>query len=121
MALILATVLFLDAGYSWVTFGLLFFAPDLSLIGYMAGPRRGAAIYNLAHSYVGPLSAAAVLYLSDGPVALPLVWVAHIGLDRFLGYGLKLPASFGETHLGRIGRASGGGGSGASRAGDGSR
>jgi hypothetical protein len=29
--------------------------------------------------------------------------MAHIGLDRALGYGLKLPDDFRHTHLGTIG------------------
>ncbi len=106
-AFTIATVLFASAGYSWLAFALLFFTPDLSLIGYTAGPRRGAVIYNVAHSYVGPLLVATVLYLSDRPVAVPLIWAAHIGFDRLLGYGLKLPTAFADTHLGRIGGARG--------------
>ena len=37
-------------------------------------------------------------------VAVALIWLAHIGIDRALGYGLKYEAGFGFTHLGRIGR-----------------
>ena len=103
-AFLLAVVLFWLGGYSWLLFGLLFFVPDLSLAGYLAGSRAGAVIYNLAHSYVGPLVAAAMLQLADRPVAVPLVWFAHIGFDRMLGYGLKLSTRFSDTHLGRIGR-----------------
>jgi hypothetical protein len=38
-----------------------------------------------------------------GPLAL--IWLAHIGIDRALGYGLKYASGFGFTHLGRIGPA----------------
>jgi hypothetical protein len=85
-------------------FAVLFFAPDVSFAGYLAGPRVGAALYNVAHSYVAPLAlATTLLALGAGP-NLVLVWAAHIGFDRALGYGLKYPSGFGDTHLGRIGR-----------------
>ena len=90
----------------WTFFVLLFFVPDISILGYLAGPRVGAAAYNLAHTYAVP----AMLGLG-GVLTMPLlfnialVWTAHIGFDRALGYGLKLPTDFRDTHLGRIGRA----------------
>jgi hypothetical protein len=74
------------------------------LAGYLAGPRTGAAIYNVAHSYIGPAMLAVALLNSGAPLILPLVWGAHIGFDRVLGYGLKYPSAFSDTHLGRIGR-----------------
>jgi hypothetical protein len=40
-------------------------------------------------------------------LSLGLIWCAHIGLDRAIGYGLKYGASFGHTRLGRIGRDQG--------------
>jgi hypothetical protein len=62
-------------------------------------------IYNLAHSYVGPLTLAGAHFVSGIPgLLLAMVWGAHIGFDRTLGYGLKYPTAFGDTHLGRIGR-----------------
>ena len=39
-------------------------------------------------------------------LSIAMIWLAHIGIDRALGYGLKYSAGFGFTHLGRIGRAS---------------
>ena len=92
-------------GGSWLAFAVLFFAPDLSFAGYVAGPRVGAALYNVAHSYVGPLILAATLPSVGAGLPLALVWGAHIGFDRALGYGLKYPSAFGDTHLGRIGKA----------------
>ncbi|HEU4697905.1 MAG TPA: DUF4260 domain-containing protein [Gemmatimonadales bacterium] len=93
----------LDGG--WGRFALLFLAPDLSFLGYAAGPRRGAAVYNAAHSYLGPLLLALAGVTGDPGALLPyaLIWTAHIGFDRLLGYGLKYPTSFHDTHLGRIG------------------
>jgi hypothetical protein len=94
------------AGFSWAAFALLFLTPDLAMLGYLGGPRVGAAIYNLAHTYA--LAGAAVLagFLGGLPfvAAVSLIWIAHIGFDRALGYGLKFPAGFADTHLGRIGR-----------------
>lgn len=92
-----------DAG--WLLFFLLILAPDLSMAGYWAGPRIGAAIYNAAHTTIGPLILlmAALLTGADA-IHLAAVWLAHIGIDRALGYGLKRPSGFTDTHLGRIGR-----------------
>jgi hypothetical protein len=93
-------------GVGWPVFALLFFAPDLSLLGYLAGPRIGAALYNLLHSTVGPLALGGA-GLATGHWALAgvaAIWLAHVGFDRALGYGLKHPGGFALTHLGRIGR-----------------
>jgi hypothetical protein len=94
-------------GMGWGTFTVFFLAPDLSFLGYFAGPRIGAVAYNTAHSYVGALIAFAIGVQLDFSVAIAaaLIWFAHIGFDRMLGYGLKYSAGFGFTHLGLIGRA----------------
>jgi hypothetical protein len=101
-----ALALFAHAGYSRGLFAALFLIPDLSLLGYLVGSRRGAVIYNAAHSLLGPilLGIGALLAL---PSAIPyaLIWAAHVGFDRALGYGLKYGTAFGHTHLGRIGSA----------------
>jgi hypothetical protein len=81
---------------SWVLFAVLFFAPDLSMLGYLVNPKIGAAAYNAAHTTVvyGPL--AAYGYLSGFSVALALaIGLAHVGFDCLLGYGLKYPLGFG--------------------------
>jgi len=94
-------------GAGWGVFALWLLAPDLSLLGYLAGPRTGAAFYNAAHSYVGPvlLLALGVLAAMPWAVAGSLIWLAHIGMDHALGYGLKYASGFAVTHLGRIGKA----------------
>jgi hypothetical protein len=91
---------------SWMLFAVLFLAPDLAMLGYPAGSRVGAAAYNLVHNYVLPLLLlmAAVSTARPAAAVYALIWVAHIGFDRMLGYGLKYPSGFGETHLGRIGK-----------------
>jgi hypothetical protein len=101
-----AVIAYARTGQSWWMFFALFLAPDLSMLAYLIGPRSGALIYNAVHNYAGPLlllvfatSAAAPLGL-----ALGLIWAAHIGVDRLLGYGLKHVEGFAFTHLGRIGR-----------------
>ncbi len=97
---------FRESGASWWLFAALILAPDLSMLGYLAGPRVGAAAYNAVHTYVGPvlLFGAAAALGAPTALAAALVWSAHIGVDRALGYGLKYADGFSATHLGRIGR-----------------
>ena len=108
-ALVGATLAYAASSGRWSVFALLFLLPDLSMLGYLAGPRAGAACYNAAHGYLGPalLAAFGATLGAHGFVSLACIWAAHIGLDRALGYGLKYGAGFGETHLGRRGSASG--------------
>ena len=102
-----AGLLYAGTGRGWGFFALLFLAPDLSFAAYAAGPRIGAAAYNALHSYVGPVALALLARRAGHTALLPLayVWAAHIGFDRLLGYGLKYPSAFGDTHLGRKDRA----------------
>jgi hypothetical protein len=104
--LILGTWVFAQTGLSWWLYGLLFFSPDLSFAGYMAGPKAGAAIYNAAHTTIGPalLTGLGLILTSSVLLGLAAIWAAHIGFDRVLGYGLKYATAFSDTHLGRIGR-----------------
>jgi Domain of unknown function (DUF4260) len=101
-----AAALYVHAGFSWPMFALLFLAPDLAMLGYLIGPRLGAGAYNAAHTYALALTLALAGFLAGEPVvlAVALIWIAHIGIDRALGYGLKYPTGFGDTHLGRVGR-----------------
>ena len=80
--------------------------PDLSMIGYVRGPRLGAITYNLAHNLATGLIVLAIgWFAAIAPVAIGgAILLAHVGMDRSLGYGLKLPTDFRDTHLGRIGR-----------------
>jgi hypothetical protein len=96
-------------GAGWAVFAIAFLAPDLSLIAYLVNARVGAITYNAAHSYIGAVASllAAVLFPAMIPTAIGLIWCAHIGFDRALGYGLKYSTGFGFTHLGLIGRARG--------------
>lgn len=85
----------------------------MSFAFYVFGARAGAAAYNTMHSTIGPivLALASQLGLARYGIAyahllLPvaLIWFAHIGFDRTLGYGLKYASGFGDTHLGAIGK-----------------
>ena len=101
-----AIVFYAMSGVSWWLFALLILAPDLSMLGYLAGPRVGAVAYNALHILIAPLVLGIAGVLLAGPIttAVALIWIAHIAIDRALGYGLKLPTGFQDTHLGRIGR-----------------
>lgn len=90
-------------GPLWL-FALLILAPDLSMLGYALGNRAGAAVYNAGHTYVLPLTVGAFGYWGSSRLVVlgALVWTAHIGADRLLGYGLKYPNGFKDTHLSRI-------------------
>lgn len=107
MLLTASVFLYAHAGASWILFFALFLAPDLSFAGYLFGPRVGAIAYNTVHSTVGPIVLALVSQLNmPSPVPLfpvALIWFAHIGFDRGLGYGLKYASSFFDTHLGANG------------------
>jgi hypothetical protein len=103
----LATAGFAWMERSWWLYGLLFFVPDISFAAYGAGPRAGALGYNALHTTAAPALLAGVGLFSHQPFILGVsaIWLAHIGFDRMLGYGLKYASGFGHTHLGRIGRA----------------
>jgi hypothetical protein len=94
-------------GGSWWVFVILFLAPDLSFIAYLADPKIGAVVYNAAHSYMAPVALLTAGFAAGEPLVLSIamIWLAHIGIDRALGYGLKYQTGFGFTHLGRIGKA----------------
>lgn len=103
-----AAALYWRSGGDWKLFAALFLVPDLSFAFYLGGPRIGAAAYNALHSTVGPLLLVAAALALDQPLAvsIALIWFAHVGFDRALGYGLKYARGFAFTHLGRIGRKS---------------
>lgn len=102
--LALSVLLYGLNGGNWLLFVLLFLAPDVSMLGYLAGSRVGAISYNLFHTYAAPglLAAFGLLAASSLIVSLALVWFAHIAFDRMVGYGLKYPTGFFDTHLRRL-------------------
>jgi hypothetical protein len=103
-ALILAVAIYAMSGHSWVLFAILFLAPDIAFIAYLAGPAIGGGCYNVVHTYVCPIVLGFVLHVLGISIAIPLIWVAHIGMDRALGYGLKYPDGFAHAHLGCLGK-----------------
>lgn len=103
--LIAASLSYAKLGADWGTFALLFLLPDLSMLGYLVDPKVGAVSYNLAHSYIGAVTCLVMGFVFSAPmiICVGIIWCAHIGFDRALGYGLKYSKGFGFTHLGRIG------------------
>ncbi|MEI6478379.1 MAG: DUF4260 domain-containing protein [bacterium] len=102
---LLSLYLFTQLPFAWRWYPVLFLAPDLSMAGYLFGPKVGAATYNVAHH----LAVAAFIYVLGGVLGHPLVQLAgsimigHLFFDRIFGYGLKYADSFKSTHLGAIG------------------
>jgi len=92
---------------SWIWFFALFLVPDLSMLGYMFGPRVGAATYNAGHMYAWPvgLLAAGLAHHPSWATTAALSWIAHIAFDNVVGYGLKVPMGFEYTIYGPIGKA----------------
>jgi len=90
-------------GSIWWFLGLLL-VPDLTMIGYVLNVRIGAVIYNAGHTLAVPLAAGAAAMFAGDVTVVPyvLIWIAHIGMDRLLGYGLKYPTYFQDTHLQRV-------------------
>lgn len=104
----LACIAYSHFGGSWGWFAALFLVPDLSMLGYLISRRVGAVTYNAAHSTLGGIAVAATgVALGENTLLLAAsIWIAHVGADRALGYGLKYATAFGDTHLGRKGQRS---------------
>jgi hypothetical protein len=99
-----ALTLYFHLGNGWVLLVALILVPDLAFAGYAFGPRLGAAFYNTLHTTVPPIALGVIGVLADHDtaIAVSLIWLAHIGGDRMLGYGLKYPTRFKDTHLQRV-------------------
>ena len=99
-------ILFNSTHQHWWWVPALLFFPDLFMVGYVRSTETGAMLYNLGHSYLLPVLIALCAWRSDRPflLAIGLIWLAHIGMDRCLGYGLKYDESFKHTHLGSLDR-----------------
>jgi len=105
-ALVAGAALYLHLGGGILWLVPLLLVVDVSMAGYLAGPRVGAVVYNAAHNWALGLAVLGLAWWLAAP-ALALagaILVAHTGMDRLAGYGLKYPTSFGDTHLGRIGK-----------------
>ena len=104
--LALAIFLYNELSFSWLWFGLLLFSMDVFMIGYLKSAKLGAYTYNIGHSYAVPIVLGMIGWNTEVEwlLGLAIIWTAHIGLDRALGYGLKSERGFTHTHLGRIGK-----------------
>jgi hypothetical protein len=102
--LVAAVVFYFHEDFGWILFVALILAPDLSFAGYAFGPKVGAIAYDAAHTEIFPVAIGAVGVVADsnGATKIALIWLAHIGADRLLGYGLKYPTAFKDTHLSRV-------------------
>jgi len=105
--LVLSLLIYWKLAGPWLWYILLILAPDLFMLGYLGGTRLGAAVYNLGHTWLlpGVLAAVGVIGGVSFAADVAVIWIGHIGGDRLLGYGLKLPTGFQDTHLGGIGRS----------------
>lgn len=101
LVLILSVFFYYQLHARWLLFAILFLAPDLFMLGYLANVRLGSALYNFAHTYLTPVILFAIAFLAAKPQLFPiaLIWTAHIGFDRLLGFGLKYPTHFKDTYL----------------------
>jgi hypothetical protein len=93
------------AKQNWWTFAALLLLPDLGMAGYLADTKIGSILYNTVHTETPPILMLCTAFArSDNTLAgVALIWLAHIGMDRMLGYGLKYGTAFSHTHLGIIG------------------
>jgi len=99
-----ALIFYGQSGYSWWLFALLLLAPDLSALGYLHSQAIGSLCYNMIHTTVLPIALALLSLLLELNLGLPLalIWLAHIGMDRLAGYGLKYPDGFKVTHFNKL-------------------
>ena len=47
-------LLYSESNTSWILFAVLFFSPDLFMLGYLVNTRIGAAVYNVVHTLFAP-------------------------------------------------------------------
>lgn len=103
---LLCIFLFNHLNFAWWCFPALLLLPDIGMLGYIINPKIGAITYNLMHHRL--LATALAFYSlysnNDNWKLAAIIFFAHISLDRMLGYGLKYPDSFNNTHLGVIGK-----------------
>lgn len=102
--LLLSLYLYESNEFSWILFLVLLFVPDVSMVGYLINQKVGALIYNLFHTYIIAIIVVFIglFFTNQTTLAIGLIWTAHIGMDRMLGYGLKYPTHFKDTHLHRV-------------------
>ena len=101
---IASIILFSQLGLAWWIYPLLILAPDVFMVGYLLDTTRGAWVYNIGHLYVVPITLGLIAFFANWTlgIGIALIWMGHIGMDRMLGYGMKYPTHFKDTHLSRI-------------------
>lgn len=104
MVFVASLYIYYQLDFSWVMFIALLLAPDIGMLGYLVNQKIGSITYNLFHTYIAPtlLIVVALTFSSSVILALSIIWVAHIGMDRAVGYGLKYPNGFKDSHLTRV-------------------
>lgn len=104
VVLVLSIYFYFHLHFSWIVFLVLLLAPDLSALGYLKNVKIGSVVYNLFHTYTIPavIMVCGLLIDNSHTLMISLIWIAHIGMDRMFGYGLKYPTKFQDTHLNRV-------------------
>jgi Domain of unknown function (DUF4260) len=104
VVLLLSLYFYWNSEFSWGLFIILLFAPDISMLGYLLNNKAGSILYNLFHTYILSIGVIFIGLLLSSPavLAIGLIWSSHIGMDRMIGYGLKYPTNFKDTHLNRV-------------------
>jgi hypothetical protein len=99
-----SALLFKELDSNWLWFALLFFTPDVGILGYLFGPKIGSFTYNFTHGLVTAWICLLIAYFANSHTfyILGYLVVAHSTMDRFFGYGLKYQDSFNHTHLGHV-------------------
>ena len=102
--LISTIVLFAGQHQKWWLYPALLLVPDIFMLGYLKDKMAGAFLYNIGHSYLLPVLVIYSGWHRQNPmsIAIGLIWLGHIGWDRFFGYGLKYDTRFKDTHLGKL-------------------
>ncbi len=102
--LLLAVFAYSRLEFSWLVFFLLLLWPDIAIVAYAINKDLGTAVYNLLHTYTMPIIfiAVSIVFSWTFGIQFALIWFAHIGMDRLVGYGLKYRSEFKDTHITRL-------------------
>jgi hypothetical protein len=97
-------LIYLFLSGNWIIFLVLLFSPDIFMVGYIKNSRIGSINYNIGHVYAWSvlLILIGILIGLDILILLSLICIAHISIDRAMGYGLKYPSDFKDTHMQKI-------------------
>lgn len=104
IAFLFILIVYFQMDFSIWLLVVLLFVPDITLVGYLFNNTVGAILYNVGHNLIIPLILLCIAYLLGVKMllAIALIWLTHIAMDRFIGYGLKYKDSFKETHMQKI-------------------